>query len=193
MAQTESESSPDLGELLVCPDELPAEGEDFRITSVELAAWAARKVLAARTRMERRATLAAQYTQRIAAWLGKANADDRGSVEFLTSHLKPFAQSEIAKQRRLRTLHLPGAAVSLRKKPDRVDVFDPEALLAYCEASYPEALVVTTSVSTAKVLARIKKEGELPPGVDFSRGEDELYVRPDSEGPGTEGAIDAVA
>jgi len=193
MAQTESDSSPDLGELLVCPDELPAESEDFRITNIELAAWAARKILAARKRMEKREALAAQYTQRIASWLGKANAEDQRSVEFLTAQLKPFAQSEIASQHRLRTLHLPGAEVSLRKRPDKVDVFDADALLGYCEASYPEALVVTKSVSKAKVLARIKKNGELPPGVDFCVGEDELHIRPDSAGPDIEGAIDEVA
>ena len=193
MAQTESECSPDLGELLVCPDEMPTESEDFRITSIELASWASQKVLAARKRIAGRAALAAQYTNRIAAWLEKANAEDKGSVEFLLSHLKPFAQSEIAKQHRLRTLHLIGADISIRKKPDRVSVFDTDALLSYCEASYPEAVVVTKSVSKAKVLARIKKDGELPPGVDFCSGEDELYVRPDAEGADIEGAINEVA
>ena len=183
MAQTDMESSPDLGELLVYPDESTTLDEGFRITSIELAAWAARKILAARKRMEKRAALAATYTRRIATWLDKANAEDAGSIEFLLSHLRPFAQSEIASQRRSKTLHLPGADVSIRKKPDRVDVFDEDALLTYCEASFPEALVVTKSASQVKLLERIRG-GELrPPGVDCPGKRGAHTLRPDSDGP----------
>jgi len=189
MAQIESESSPDLGELLFYPEVATIEKEEFRITSIELAAWAARKVLAARKRIEQRAELAAKYTERISAWLCKANAEDQGSIEFLISELRPFAEAEISKQHRSRTLHLPGVDVSIRKKPDRVDIIDERALLAYCEAAFPEAVVVVKSISKAKVLAHIKKEGELLPGIDFHLGDDQLYIKSDLDHTENEGGI----
>jgi hypothetical protein len=188
------ESSPDLGELLFNEGEsgIDTKAEDFRITSIDMAAWAARKVVAARERMAARTALSSQYKARIDRWLERANAEDRESAEFLTGHLRPFAESEIAKQRRSRTLQLPGATVSLRKKPDRVEILDESVLIAYCEENYPEALVVSKSVSKAAITARVRS-GELPPAVDFIPGEDELYIKSDGEDTPRENHADAAA
>jgi hypothetical protein len=194
MAQIESESSPDLGELLFCPEDygIDTKDEGFRITSIDMASWAARKVVAARKRMATRRALADEYKARIERWVEKANAEDQNSSEFLTSTLRPFAEAEIATQRRSRTLQLPGAMVSLRKKPDRVEILNEVELMAYCEKYYPEAIVVTRSISKAAIMAKVKS-GELPPAVSFIPGTDELYIKSDSEDVSLPEASDAVA
>jgi hypothetical protein len=193
MAQIESESSPDLGELLFCPEDygIDTNAEGFRITGIDMAAWAARKVVAARERMATRKALADEYKARIELWLTKANAEDLDSSEFLTSHLRPFAETEIAKQRRSRTVQLPGASLSLRKKPDRVEILNEEELMGYCEAYYPEAIVIAKSISKAAISAKVHS-GELPPAVSFIPGEDELYIKAD-RGKAKEAGTDVAA
>ena len=174
----EERSSPDLGELLC----FSGEGENsdgtepFSITTLEQASWAARKVVAARKRTADREALASQYIETIKSWLERANREDTESISFLTIHLKSYAEAEVAKQRRSKTVFLPGARLSLRKKPDRIEVVDENAVIAYCEGRFPEAIVVKRSVPKAALKLIITRTGELPPSVDYIPGEEELYI-----------------
>ncbi len=185
------QSSPDLGELLFSPEsiDVTTNAEDFSITSIEMATWAARKVIQARTRVAERKTLAERYKARIDQWVNDANKEDDDSTEFFMNHLKPFAEREIGKQRRSRTLHLPGAELCMRKKPDRIEILDEQEAIIYCEEYLPSALIIKKSLSKT-VLKASMHSGELPPSVSFIPGEDELYVNADGIGQNL-GALDA--
>jgi hypothetical protein len=148
----------------------------FTIDSLSKADWAVAKILEAEARNTRRAELAAALHERVDAWLTKASAADNDSIVNISLVLRPFAVSEISKQRRSRTLLLPSGSVSLRKLPDKLDIIDKEAALSYCESSHPEAMVVRKDLSKTE-LKRLVFSGEAIPGVSAELGSDELYVR----------------
>ena len=118
--------SPDIGELLFSDADAvmcDADEESFCINTAELANWAARRVVEHRERIKERREQAELYISRIQTWLDKAIAEDASSIDFLSSHLRPYVERELAKQRRSRTLLLPGSSLSLRKKPDKIDQY----------------------------------------------------------------------
>lgn len=173
-------SSPSLGELLFSPEnmDVTSEAEDFAVRSIEMAAWAARKVVDARARISARTELADRYKNRIDEWLKKSCSEDSESIEFFMSHLKPFAEREIGCQRRSRTVHLPGASLSLRKKPDRFEILDEAEAIAYCEESLPEVIVIKKQISKTALKQCLHKG--LPPSIAFVPGEDELHISADT-------------
>jgi hypothetical protein len=151
--------------------------EPFKIDSMDKASWAAAKVLEAQARIEKRSELARSYKARIDAWLDSANQADLESVAFLTTLLRPYVETAIAQQHRSRSLLLVSATVSLRKLPDRLDITDSAAALAYCEVEHPEAVIVKKELSKS-VLKKLALDGTAIPGVAMELGSSELYVKP---------------
>jgi hypothetical protein len=149
----------------------------FVIDSLAKADWAIAKILDAEARLSRRAELAADLHARVDAWLQKASTSDNDSIVYLTSLLRPYAEAEISKQRRSRTLLLPSGSVSLRKLPDRLDVLDRDAAIAHCEASHPEAVIVRKDLSRS-ILKSLIVSGEAISGCEFELGYDSIIIRP---------------
>jgi hypothetical protein len=178
---TSNRSSPDLGELLAFSESTKVENnpERFSINSVELAAWAIRKIADSRARIQSRNELASLYKQKIETWLEKANAEDSESIDLLMGHLKPFAEVEIGNQRRSKTLVLPGGSISLRKKPDRLEILDEAETIEFCEKHLPEAIIIKKSVSKTAIKASLATTGCLPPSVKLILGESELSIAVD--------------
>jgi len=156
--------------------EAPA-AEPFTVDSLSKASWVASRILEAQARTAQRSELARSYKARIDAWLSDANAADIDSIEYLSSLLKPWVEAEVAKQRRSRSVLLPTATAQLRKLPDRIDIVDRDAALAYCKANHPEAVVVREDISKTAVRSLIFTEGEAIPGVEAELGRDELYIK----------------
>lgn len=149
----------------------------FTVDSLSKASWAAARILEAQERIAQRTELARSYKARIDAWLFDANAPDLNSMDYLRSLLKPWVEDQVARQQRSRTVLLPTATVQLRKLPDRIDIIDRDAALAYCKTNHPEAIVVKEEVSKSAVRSLIFTEGEAVPGVEAELGHDELYVK----------------
>ena len=141
----------------------------FAIDSLSKADWAISRILEAEARNARRAELAAKLHERVDSWLTKASSADNDSVAYLSMLLRPYADSEIAKQRRSRSLVLPSGIAQLRKLPDRLDIVDKDAALSYCESSHPEAVIVTKDLSRSVLKSLIVSQGEAVPGCEFSR------------------------
>jgi phage host-nuclease inhibitor protein Gam len=150
------------------------------IDSMDKAAWAASKVLEAQSRINQRSEIARSYRARIDAWLDSANQADLDSVAFLTTLLRPYVETAIAQQHRSRTLLLVSATVSLRKLPDRLEITDSAAALAFCQVEHPEAVIVKKELSRS-VLKKLALDGTAIPGVAMELGADELYVKPSTE------------
>jgi len=159
--------------------EAPA-AEPFKIDTMDKAAWAASKVLESQARIDQRSELARSYKARIDSWLDSANQADFDSVAFLTTLLRPYVEIAISQQHRSRSLLLVSATVSLRKLPDRLDVTDSAAALAYCEVEHPEAVIVKKELSRS-VLKKLALDGTAIPGVAMELGSSELYVKPSTE------------
>lgn len=156
--------------------EAPA-AEPFTVDSLSKASWCASRILEAQVRVDQRVELARSYKARIDAWLSDANSSDLDSIDYLSGLLKPWVESEVSKQRRSRSVLLPTATAQLRKLPDRIDIVDRDAALAYCKANHPEAVVVREDISKTAVRSLIFTEGEAIPGVEAELGRDELYIK----------------
>jgi len=156
--------------------EAPA-AEPFTVDSLSKASWCASRILEAQARVDQRAELARSYKACIDAWLSDANSSDNDSIDYLSMLLKPWVEIEVSKQRRSRSVLLPTATAQLRKLPDRIDIVDRDAALAYCKANHPEAVVVREDISKTAVRSLIFTEGEAIPGVEAELGRDELYIK----------------
>lgn len=148
----------------------------FVIDSLAKADWAVAKILDAEARNGRRAELASRLHEQVDVWLTKASSSDNDSISYLTALLRPFVESEVTKQRRSRTLLLPSGSISLRKLPDRLDIVDRDAALAYCEASHPDAVILKKDLSRSVLKSLIVSAGEAIPGCEFELGSDSLLV-----------------
>jgi hypothetical protein len=134
---------------------------------MDKASWAAAKVLEAQARIDQRSELAQSYRIRIDAWLDSSNKADLESVAFFTTLLRPYVETAIAQQHRSRSLLLVSATVSLRKLPDRLDITDSTAALAYCEVEHPEAVIVKKELSRS-VLKKLALDGTLSPASQWN-------------------------
>lgn len=152
--------------------------EPFTVDSLSKASWVASRILEAQARVDQRAELARSYKARIDDWLSDANASDNDSIDYLSSVIRPWVEIEVSKQRRSRSVLLPTATAQMRKLPDRIDIVDRDAALAYCKANHPEAVIVREDISKTAVRSLVFTEGEAIPGVEAQLGHDELYLRP---------------
>ncbi len=156
--------------------EAPA-AEPFTVDSLSKASWVASRILEAQARTAQRSDLARSYKARIDAWLSDANSSDNDSIDYLSMLLKPWVESEVSKQRRSRSILLPTATAQLRKLPDRIDIVDRDAALAYLKENHSEAVVIREDISKTAVRSLIFTEGEAIPGVEAELGRDELYIK----------------
>jgi hypothetical protein len=149
----------------------------FVVDSIAKADWAVGHILDAQVRIDRRSALASELHARVDAWLTKANAPDNDSIVYISSLLRPFAESEVSTQRRSRSLILPSGTAQLRKLPDRLEITNPEAAMAWASENAPNAIIIKKDLSRSALKTLIVSQGEAVPGCEFSLGSDELYVR----------------
>ena len=153
--------------------------EPFAVDTLDKANWAARKIIQAEERIQKRMAMAEEYKTRIEEWLAQANKEDAESVEFLSSLLRPFVENEV-KAQRSKTIRLLGVNASLRKLPEKIELTNPEMAMNFCELHHPEALIVKKELSKAE-LKKLFQNGELIPGVLLSGGATNLYLKPSGE------------
>jgi len=169
------DDTPDISEILV--DEIPQKGDEtFQIDTLEKAAWAARKYMQAKERMEQRWEQAKSFKAKIDLWFARANSEDEGTMNYMMSLLKPYIEREVAKLRKSKTIKAPGVNISLRKKPNKVDIIDEDLAIQYCEVNQPQIIQVKKTVSKSEINKLLTK-GELIPGVEVLIGDDELQIK----------------
>jgi len=166
---------PDLPDLAppVPGDASPA----FVVDSLSKADWAVYKILDAEARIARRAELASELHARIDQWKARADSPDQDSICYLSALLRPFVESEIASSRRSRSLLLPSGTASLRKLPDRLEITDAAAAMAWAEYHAPEAVIIEKKLSRTELKRLVLRQGEAIPGIEAELGRDELYVK----------------
>jgi phage host-nuclease inhibitor protein Gam len=152
--------------------------EQFTIDSLTKASWATARILEAEERITQRSSLAKDYKDRIDAWLVTANTQDNNSISYLSFLLQPYVESEVAKLHKSKTISLPTGSISLRKLPERLDITNPTAALAYCEAEHPEAVIIKKELDKSILKDLILRQAEPIPGVDAELGAEKLYVKP---------------
>jgi phage host-nuclease inhibitor protein Gam len=171
---------PDFGSAL---SPVPANSNDatapaFTVDSLAKADWAISRILDAEARIARRAELASTLHERIDQWLTKASAADEDSITYLSLLLRPWVEAELSTQRRSRSISLPSGIAQLRKLPDRLDITDPEAAMAWAIEHRPEAIIVKKELSKSVLKTLVFKEGEAVPGIEAELGPDSLFIKP---------------
>jgi len=149
----------------------------FTVDTADKADWTVGRVLSIEARMARRTELAAELHSRVDAWLTKTQTPDQDSVDYLMGLLRPYVEAELALQRRSRTLSLPSGAAGLRRRPDRLELIDREAALAWCEEHAIEAVITKKDLSKTELKKLVFERGEAVPGVDAALGSDELWIK----------------
>ncbi len=173
--QLELEPIPNLEDIITPnPD---SENESFSIDSEDKAVWAAKKILDAESRITHYSELAQEYKKRIDSWFQKAIKKETESSSYLKALIKPFIEAEVSKLSRSKTIHLPGVAIQLKKKPDRIDISDSDLALSFCEANHPDAVIIKKEISKSYLKDLLTKQGEIIPGSQIILGEQELYFK----------------
>lgn len=151
------------------------EKQRFEVKDLDTANWAVGKMLSAETRIQQYKALADDYKRKIDSWLEKATKDDKATIEFFESEIRPFVEREIAGTKK-QSMKLLGATVGFRKTPPSVKVEDEDAAVAYCETFAPELVRVKKSIDKTGVKKRLEA-GEVFEGVEIEAGSIRFYVK----------------
>lgn len=152
----------------------------FTIDSPDKAAWAARKIVQAETRIAQQSRMAEEYRKRIESWYESTIKSDLASIDYLKGLLKPYTIEAVREMRKGKTLRFPGIAISLRKLPDRLEIVDEQLALRYCE-KHVEAAVETKKTLIRSELRKVLTNGAIIPGADIVPGGEELYVSDETD------------
>jgi phage host-nuclease inhibitor protein Gam len=151
------------------------EKQAFRVTELSAAAWCMRKAAVAEREIIRRQVYAEAMAQKYKAWAEAENKRDMDTVTIMAEFLRPWVAEQI-KDGKKRSINLPDGVAGYRKQPDKVDITDEAAALAWAREHCPEAVKVVESVLKTPLKAWIEDNGELPPGVDMSTGDEKFYI-----------------
>jgi len=157
-------------------DATPA--SSFIIDDSSKASWAIARILEAEASIAERTALSNNFKARIDQWLDSANKHDNDSITYLSFLLEPYAKEEVAKLYKSRTLSLPTGTASFRKLPDRLEITDSSAALAYCEAEHPHAVIIKKELDKSILKDLVLRKAEPIPGVEAELGPDKLYIKP---------------
>jgi len=171
-----------MGEMQRIEEQLLPDGagehiEGFIINSLDTAEWCLRKISRAEARIQERNDCAAKIKAEIDARLEAINAKDLDTVAYLGSLLRPWAEVEIAKAGKAKSVKLLAGEVGFRKAPDSLEVTDEAAALAWLKEHYPQGVRTVESVDKKKVKEAIEFNGEVPDGCELRRGDIKFYVR----------------
>lgn len=140
----------------------------FEIDDYDKADWAVRRISTAQRKIEERTMNIKHLKEMLDERLKELNAGDLRDVGFLQEKLEPFAQQEIARQYKKKSINTLSGSCGVRDGGKRVVVQDEEELLTWCECNCPEAIKKSILVS------RLNKEevtkGEIPgAGISFNK------------------------
>lgn len=153
-------------------DELTAAApEGFSVRDEASANWVIRKIVEARAYAERVQTWAALESRR-------AEREERFFMQRFGPQLEVWARERIATLRgRRKMIRLPAGAVGFRTAPPHLSVLDESALLRWCKANLPLAIVVKEQVVKTTVKHHILTSGECPEGAEVVPGGQRFYIK----------------
>lgn len=109
----------------------------WRIDGTGSAEWAMAHVVEANATLDALAAQAAEWYERIDAWLAESSAEARGKLAFFTAHLERYALDRREADPKAKTLTLPSGKVRTTASPAAVVVTNPAAVLAWARQHYP--------------------------------------------------------
>lgn len=153
--------------------------DSFRIENDEQAAWAMRKLLAARIRHDDNERIADAERQRIDHWIEYVNAKHDRDIAYFEGILVEYASRQRAAEDR-KSIDTPYGVVKSRAGQPKINVLDADEFIQWAKQGHEDLLTVKVSPSLAaiKALAEIEvtdtlgvvaitPDGEIIPGLDI--------------------------
>jgi phage host-nuclease inhibitor protein Gam len=154
--------------------------QGFVIDSLEKAEWAISKIVQADVQIDRFTVMAETLKARIEARLAEIVKNHHVTKDAMISMLRPWAEVEIAKQGKARSMKLLGGTVGFRQAPSRLEVMDEAAALKYFHdrQGAQDCIRVKEEVSKTAAKKLIEQTGEIPDGCELKSGEVSFYAEP---------------
>ena len=162
----------------------------FRIDDTRKAAWAVRKLKAARQSIAERESYMVDEIQRLTHWYEIANREDNSTAEHMEALLKSYAQSELLAAKR-RSLDVPGARLSFVAQQPEIHRDDAQIMAWVVAEGQQEEYIKTKEELRWSELKKactivgellIAPTGEVVPGVSVAARGDRFKVTLAGEG-----------
>jgi tetrahydromethanopterin S-methyltransferase subunit G len=101
-------------------------------------------------------------------------------LEYLKAKCEPLLQEFTRKEidgKKERSIKLLSGTVGFRKGVGSLDFTDEPAAVAWAEANLPDAIKVTVTLQKKPVKDLVEGTGEVPPGCEYTPGEDKFYIK----------------
>lgn len=162
-------------------DETPGDKKDsFVVDSIEKAAWAARKFIDARSRIDKRLEQNEAFKAKIELWSERANSEDLSTLDYMKSILEPYAKEFVRNQKKSKSLKLPDAMIGFRKSPETIDISNEDLAMSFCEANHPETIETKKILLKAEVKKLLQK-GKIIPGARLMPSKEKMYIKDEEE------------
>ena len=150
---------------------MPHVPEGFCVRDAATAAWVVRKIVEARA-----------YGHRVREWaareLRRAEREEKFFLYRFGQQLEEWTRRRLELEGdRRRSVSLPSGIVGLRAEPPRLKVTDEDALLRWCRANLPAAVVTEQRVLKSVVTEHVATSGELPQGTEVCEGTEKFFIK----------------
>lgn len=153
------------------------EAEGFAIDSTDRAEWALSRIAHAEGEIAKKVAHYEAAVKRAQEWLLSDSKPHQRTIETMTELLRPWANLEVARNGKKKSVKLIGGEVGFRAGPARLEVTDEAAAVEWLKAGHPECIRVTFAIDKRETMQLIEKGGEVPPGVEVVAGEVRFHVK----------------
>jgi len=167
-----------MDELTFCGEEEKEVEQGFTIDSLQKAEWAMSKIGRAETEIYRFTLMADTMKERINARLEVILKKHLGTIETMEILLRPWADVEIAKAGKAKSMKLLNGTVGYRTAPNHLKVNDEVAAVAWLKDHAAGCVRVKEEVKKTETEKFIEENGEMPAGVELIPGKITFYAKP---------------
>lgn len=145
--------------------------ERFEVRDEQTANWVVRRIVEAR-----------MYAERVQAWAEAEKRRARREEDFFTARfgldIERWLRGELERRKgKAKSVPLPAGRVGLRHTGAKLEVLDPDAVLAWAREHCPEAIKHSESLRKTPLNEHFEATGELPEGVHLQPPRDDFYIR----------------
>ena len=145
--------------------------ERFTADNEQSINWIVRRIVEARA-----------YADRVEAFAAAENRRARREEAFFVGRfglqIERWLLSELERRGgKAKSINLPAGRVGLRSVGPKLEVLDPDAVLAWAREHCPEAIKQTESLRKTPLNEHFEATGELPEGVQIQPQRDDFYIR----------------
>lgn len=143
----------------------------FTVDDDDKATWALRKLARIRLEMAANQEQAEREIERIRAWLDEVNGSLERHAEFFDSHLRYYHRTILNSDPSRKTVKLPAGTLKARKRPDTIEIVEPEAFIEWARVARPEFIRTKFEINKSVVREAVLKDGEVIEGVEAEPGD----------------------